>query len=556
MIVTTLVVGRRRCSAFFRYTRYGLAMRAAAFDQEAALAQGVNVGRVRPVVGDRRRRWPRSPGRCSPPARASTGSSGSSPSRRCRRSSSAAWTPARGGRSAGSRSAWSSRWSAPTSATLAPWLGDNFAQRLAVRPDAARAAGQALRPVRHAGGRAGMTQTDPSPRTGVRPGVPPQFYRPTPRTWRCSTPGPSAGVAAIAGRSRWLLPFLLDDPAATARDGVRARHRRDRAQHRDRLAGQVSLGHAFFLGVGAYTAAAISGDPDGPDDRLRDHRSCRCGCSPPGVVAGARRACSSRRWPPGCAGSTSRSSRSGWSSSASTSSASGATSPAAPASAATAPDPSCSATPSTRTATFFTARAEPLPADAGAAADLRACSPATWPAPRVGRAFAAVRDRDIAAEMMGVDLAAHKTAGVRHLLVLRRLRRRAALLDHRLLRPGSFNLLLSVQFIAMVLIGGAGTVSGTIMGALFIALLPTLTRELPTYFPFISAQRHRRPPTSSSSSRSSTGCSSSCSCSSSHAACSASGSGSATTGRAGRSATDDRNSHRRRSRQHKEHAGQ
>ena len=29
------------------------------------------------------------------------------------------------------------------------------------------------------------------------------------------------------------------------------------------LAGQVSLGHAFFLGVGAYTAAAISGDPEG-----------------------------------------------------------------------------------------------------------------------------------------------------------------------------------------------------------------------------------------------------------------------------------------------------
>ena len=27
--------------------------------------------------------------------------------------------------------------------------------------------------------------------------------------------------------------------------------------------GQVSLGHAFFIGVGAYTAAVISGDPDG-----------------------------------------------------------------------------------------------------------------------------------------------------------------------------------------------------------------------------------------------------------------------------------------------------
>ena len=53
--------------------------------------------------------------------------------------------------------------------------------------------------------------------------------------------------------------------------------------------------------------------------------------------------------------------------------------------------------------------------------------------------------------------------------------------------PSSFNLLLSVEIIAMVLIGGAGTVSGTIMGALFISLLPTLTRELPAYVPFISA---------------------------------------------------------------------
>ena len=40
----------------------------------------------------------------------------------------------------------------------------------------------------------------------------------------------------------------------------------------------------------------------------------------------------------------------------------------------------------------------------------------------------------------------------------------------------------------MVLIGGAGTISGSIMGALFITLLPTLTRELPAYVPFISAR--------------------------------------------------------------------
>ena len=40
----------------------------------------------------------------------------------------------------------------------------------------------------------------------------------------------------------------------------------------------------------------------------------------------------------------------------------------------------------------------------------------------------------------------------------------------------------------MVLIGGAGTVSGTIMGALFISLLPTFTQRLPDYLTFISRQ--------------------------------------------------------------------
>jgi branched-chain amino acid transport system permease protein len=45
MIVTAVVV-IAALLAFFRYTRMGLAMRAAAFDQEAAMAQGVSVGGV------------------------------------------------------------------------------------------------------------------------------------------------------------------------------------------------------------------------------------------------------------------------------------------------------------------------------------------------------------------------------------------------------------------------------------------------------------------------------------------------------------------------------
>lgn len=106
---------------------------------------------------------------------------------------------------------------------------------------------------------------------------------------------------------------------------------------------------------------------------------------------------------------------------------------------------------------------------------------------KVGRAFAAVRDRDIAAEVMGVSLRRYKTlafaissayAGCAGALLYTV----AGFFD-----PTSFNLLMSVQYIAMILIGGAGTISGSIIGALFITLVPRLTRELPDYVPFVSA---------------------------------------------------------------------
>ncbi len=82
-------------------------------------------------------------------------------------------------------------------------------------------------------------------------------------------------------------------------------------------AGQVSLGHAFFLGLGAYTAAVLSGPTDAQRGRVRARhvdlaarRGPRCRRS-----SGS----SSRRSPRGSRACTSRSSRSGSCSSASTS---------------------------------------------------------------------------------------------------------------------------------------------------------------------------------------------------------------------------------------------
>lgn len=104
----------------------------------------------------------------------------------------------------------------------------------------------------------------------------------------------------------------------------------------------------------------------------------------------------------------------------------------------------------------------------------------------VGRAFAAIRDRDVAAAVIGVDLAGHKLlafalssfyAGICGALYYTVV---------RVIEPTSFDLLLSVQFLAMVLIGGVSTISGSIMGALFITALGRMAIEIAHYVPFVS----------------------------------------------------------------------
>jgi branched-chain amino acid transport system permease protein len=106
----------------------------------------------------------------------------------------------------------------------------------------------------------------------------------------------------------------------------------------------------------------------------------------------------------------------------------------------------------------------------------------------VGRAFTAVRDRDIAAGVIGVDVVRQKTVafaissfyagcfgGLYYTTFLN-------------VNPEQFNLFLSVQFIVMVLIGGVGTISGAIAGAFLIALLPKITQTLAAVLPFVSTR--------------------------------------------------------------------
>lgn len=93
---------------------------------------------------------------------------------------------------------------------------------------------------------------------------------------------------------------------------------------------------------------------------------------------------------------------------------------------------------------------------------------------RPGRAFQSIRDRDVAAEITGVDEFRYKTiafalssffAGVAGALMASTVGRTI---------PEAFGLFLSVEIIAIVLIGGAGVVSGMVLGSLFVIVLPLL----------------------------------------------------------------------------------
>jgi branched-chain amino acid transport system permease protein len=97
---------------------------------------------------------------------------------------------------------------------------------------------------------------------------------------------------------------------------------------------------------------------------------------------------------------------------------------------------------------------------------------------RVGRAFIAIRDRDIAAEIMGVNITAYKVmaftissffAGVA-----------GAMYSYTMgyIHPEHFTLLLSIQYLAMIIVGGLGTILGSIFGAVFIILVPELIKSL------------------------------------------------------------------------------
>lgn len=104
---------------------------------------------------------------------------------------------------------------------------------------------------------------------------------------------------------------------------------------------------------------------------------------------------------------------------------------------------------------------------------------------RMGRAFSAIRDRDIAAEVMGVPLLRTKVIAFGVSSFYAGIAGGLLPLAIGAVNPERFNLLLSVEFLAIVLIGGVATISGSIIGAAFIVVLPRIVQNLAPLIPFI-----------------------------------------------------------------------
>jgi branched-chain amino acid transport system permease protein len=95
---------------------------------------------------------------------------------------------------------------------------------------------------------------------------------------------------------------------------------------------------------------------------------------------------------------------------------------------------------------------------------------------RVGRAFIAIRDQDIAAEIIGINIFRYKLvafaissfyAGVTGVLYTYFL---------GIANYEQFQIGVSIDYLAMIIIGGLGSVLGSIFGAIFVTLLPIVIR--------------------------------------------------------------------------------
>ncbi|MCU1486344.1 MAG: branched-chain amino acid transporter permease [Actinomycetia bacterium] len=114
---------------------------------------------------------------------------------------------------------------------------------------------------------------------------------------------------------------------------------------------------------------------------------------------------------------------------------------------------------------------------------------------RPGRALQAVRDRDLAAEIIGVSQARYKVSAFAVSSMLAAVAGGFYAVIQQYVNPSEFGgqvgLFLSIQFIAIIIVGGVGTLFGSVLGAFVVGALPRVIENLGTNvdLPFVSGDK-------------------------------------------------------------------
>jgi len=97
---------------------------------------------------------------------------------------------------------------------------------------------------------------------------------------------------------------------------------------------------------------------------------------------------------------------------------------------------------------------------------------------KIGRAFIAVRDSEIAAQAMGINVSLYKTLAFATSAFYAGIG--GSLMGHLVgfINPDSFNVAASIYFLSMIVIGGLGSILGSILGPIFLTGLTHLLSDI------------------------------------------------------------------------------
>ena len=102
----------------------------------------------------------------------------------------------------------------------------------------------------------------------------------------------------------------------------------------------------------------------------------------------------------------------------------------------------------------------------------------------IGRAWVAIRDRDIAAETCGINVPRYKLLAFTISAALAALAGSLGAYFTTVVTVEEYTLELAIVYLAMIIVGGMGSVIGSVLGAVFITLLPFAVGRIFEAFPW------------------------------------------------------------------------